>query len=96
MELLLTYDVSTTTPQGRRRLRQVAQICEGYGLRVQKSVFEIVCTDADLIKLTASITGVIDHAHDSIRIYPMHSGAFQTARTMGTATALPHRDPLII
>jgi CRISPR-associated protein Cas2 len=96
MELLLTYDVNTTTPQGRRRLRQVAQICEGYGLRVQKSVFEIVCTDADLIKLTASITSVIDHAYDSIRIYPMHSGAFQTAQTMGTATTLPHRDPLII
>jgi CRISPR-associated protein Cas2 len=96
VELLLTYDVSTTTPEGRRRLRQVAKICEGYGLRVQKSVFEIVCNDADLIKLTASVTSVIDHTHDSIRIYRMQAGAFRAASTIGTAAAVPHRDPLIL
>jgi CRISPR-associated protein Cas2 len=96
VELLLTYDVNTTTPEGRRRLRQVAQICEGYGLRVQKSVFEIVCTDVDLIKLTASIGRTIDHANDSIRIYPMHSGAFRLVKTLGIAAILPHRDPLIL
>ena len=100
----LAGEVSGTTPhirrqhdhEGRRRLRQVAKICEGYGLRVQKSVFEIVCTDADLIKLTASVTGVIDHTHDSIRIYRMQADAFRAATTIGTATTLPHRDPLIL
>lgn len=96
MELLVTYDVSTTTPEGRRRLRQVAQICEGYGLRVQKSVFEVVCTDAELLTLKDSITRVIDHTADSIRIYRMQAGAFRQAATLGTATALPHRDPLIL
>lgn len=96
MELLVTYDVSTITPEGRRRLRQVAQICEGYGLRVQKSVFEVVCTDAELLTLKDSITRVIDHAADSIRIYRMQAGAFQQAATLGIATALPHRDPLIL
>ncbi len=96
MELLVTYDVNTTTPEGRRRLRKVAQLCEGYGLRVQKSVFEVVCTDADLLQLTDSITRVIDYAHDSIRIYRMQTGAFQNAHTLGTAIAIPHRDPLIL
>ena len=56
MELLVTYDVNTTTPEGRRRLRKVAKLCEGYGLRVQKSVFEVVCNDTDLLQLTDSIT----------------------------------------
>jgi CRISPR-associated protein Cas2 len=96
MELLVTYDVNTTTPEGRRRLRKVAQLCEGYGLRVQKSVFEVLCSDADLLRLTDSITHVIDPAHDSIRIYRMQQGAFQNARTLGTASALPHREPLIL
>jgi len=96
VELLVTYDVNTTTPEGRRRLRKVAQLCEGYGLRVQKSVFEVVCNDADLLQLTHSITQVIDQAHDSIRIYRMPQGAFRNARTLGTASALLHRDPLIL
>lgn len=96
MELLITYDVNTTTPEGRRRLRKVAQVCEGYGLRVQKSVFEVVCTDADLLTLTDRISRIIDHQHDSIRIYRMHAGAFQSASSLGTAASLPHRDPLIM
>jgi CRISPR-associated protein Cas1 len=96
VELLVTYDVSTTTPEGRRRLRKVAQLCEGYGLRVQKSVFEVICDDTDLLQLTDRIDRIIDHAHDSIRIYRMQLGAFQNTRTLGTASALPHRDPLIM
>jgi len=96
MELLVTYDVNTTTPEGRRRLRQVAQVCEGYGLRVQKSVFEIVCTDADLLTLKDRITRIIDQANDSICIYKMQSGSFRSAITIGTATALPHSTPLIM
>jgi CRISPR-associated protein Cas2 len=39
LNILITYDVSTVTPQGRKRLRQVAKACEAYGQRVQKSVF---------------------------------------------------------
>ena len=96
MELLVTYDVNTTTPEGRRRLRKVAQLCEGYGLRVQKSVFEVVCSDGDLLQLTDGMTRIIDPAHDSIRIYRMQQGAFGNAGTLGTATAIPHREPLIL
>ena len=40
MVILICYDVSTVTPEGRRRLRKVAQICKDYGQRVQQSVFE--------------------------------------------------------
>jgi len=96
MELLVTYDVNTTTPEGRRRLRQVAQLCEGYGLRVQKSVFEIVCTEPGLLTLLDRIGRIIDSDQDSIRIYRMHAGAFDTVRTLGTAHAMPHRGPLIM
>ena len=40
MLIIVTYDVSTETREGRKRLRRVAKICEGTGQRVQKSVFE--------------------------------------------------------
>lgn len=36
--VVVTYDVSTETAAGRRRLRRVAKACEGYGQRVQKSL----------------------------------------------------------
>jgi CRISPR-associated protein Cas2 len=42
MMVLVSYDVSTTTPKGRRRLRRVATTCLDFGQRVQNSVFECV------------------------------------------------------
>jgi len=38
--IIVTYDVSTETAAGRKRLRRVAKVCESMGQRVQKSVFE--------------------------------------------------------
>ncbi|WP_028478995.1 CRISPR-associated endonuclease Cas2 [Nocardia sp. CNY236] len=96
MELLLTYDVCTTTPAGRRRLRKVAKLCEGYGLRVQNSVFEIVCTEAELLILIDSIHRLIENTEDSIRIYKIPKGSFKSVRAIGTAQVLPHGDPLIL
>ena len=40
MLVIVCYDVSTETQEGRRRLRRVAKACESIGQRVQKSVFE--------------------------------------------------------
>ena len=40
MLVLITYDVNTETPAGRKRLRKVAKRCVDHGQRVQNSVFE--------------------------------------------------------
>ncbi|WP_030461057.1 CRISPR-associated endonuclease Cas2 [Kitasatospora sp. NRRL B-11411] len=96
MDLLLTYDVDTTTPEGRRRLRKVAKLCEGHGLRVQKSVFEIVATDIDLLHLLDDIGKTIDTDIDSIRIYRLPHNGFNDVRTLGTARIQPHREDLVL
>ena len=49
MLIIVTYDVSTETKEGRRRLRRVAKVCESMGQRVQKSVFECQ-VDLELIR----------------------------------------------
>lgn len=95
-DILVTYDVDTTSPEGRRRLRRVAKLCEGYGLRVQKSVFEIVADDKDQLKLLNEIEHIIDSETDSIRLYRLPHDGFNDVHTLGTATVLPHRDDLVI
>ncbi|GAA4850117.1 CRISPR-associated endonuclease Cas2 [Saccharopolyspora rosea] len=95
MELLITYDVDTTTPQGRRRLRRVAKICEGYGIRVQKSVFEVVCSEADWLLLHHRLLDAIDSEHDSIRSYPLPRGTFSAAHHLGHSPSAGHDEPLI-
>ena len=69
MELLVTYDVTTESPAGRRRLRRVAKVCERFGQRVQFSVFEIEVDPAQWTRLRARLEGLIDSKTDSLRFY---------------------------
>jgi len=69
MLVLLTYDVNTETPEGRRRLRQVAKQCVNYGQRVQNSVFECLLDPAQCKLLQAKLIAIIDEEKDSLRFY---------------------------
>ena len=69
MLILITYDVETTTVEGRKRLRQVARECVNYGHRVQNSVFECVLTEAQFIVLREKLKKLIDNSTDSISFY---------------------------
>jgi CRISPR-associated protein Cas2 len=96
MDLLVTYDVETVTPQGQRRLRKVAKICEAYGHRVQKSVFEVVCRETDKVRLVAALQEVIDPAQDSIRIYRLPARALDDVEHLGKPRLIDPRGPLVI
>lgn len=67
--VLVTYDVNTETPEGRKRLRRVAKECVNYGQRVQNSVFECLVDPAQFTKLKHSLCGMIDEEKDSLRFY---------------------------
>lgn len=69
MLVLITYDVSTTSSEGRRRLRQVAKKCTDYGQRVQNSVFECVVDATQFRKLQYDLQKLIDPKEDSLRFY---------------------------
>jgi len=72
MYLVVTYDVSTESRAGRRRLRRVAKICEDYGQRVQLSVFECSVDNMQLDAMTTALKREIDPQQDSLRIYRLH------------------------
>lgn len=69
MMVLITYDVTTESPEGRRRLRRVAKVCQNYGQRVQKSVFECVVDPARWTELRFRLLKEVDLKEDSLRFY---------------------------
>jgi CRISPR-associated protein Cas2 len=69
MWVVVCYDVNTETPQGRRRLRRVAQVCKNYGQRVQKSVFECQVDEMKFEDLRRKLLREIDKDDDSLRLY---------------------------
>jgi CRISPR-associated protein Cas2 len=70
MLVVVTYDVSTVDAKpGARRLRRVAKVCESYGVRVQKSVFECQVGATEWVQLRAKLLREIKLDEDSLRFY---------------------------
>ncbi len=95
MEVLVTYDVSTESAAGRNRLRKVAKICEGFGQRVQKSVFECVLSDAQLVQLEHRLDLTIDAQVDSLRIYRLREPRLRFVRILGRDLSYDIRQPIV-
>lgn len=95
MEILVAYDVSTESSAGRARLRKVAKICEGFGQRVQKSVFECVLSEAQLVQFEHRLRGVIDSDVDSLRLYRLREPRVRFARELGRDLAHDMHEPII-
>jgi CRISPR-associated protein Cas2 len=69
MLVLITYDVSTETDGGKKRLRKVAKTCVNYGQRVQNSVFECLLDPVQLKELQKKLNDIINVEKDSLRYY---------------------------
>ena len=96
MYVVITYDVSTESAEGRRRLRHVAQHCLNYGQRVQKSVFECSVSEEQLFLLREALLDEINSEEDSLRIYRIPEPHGQYIEHHGIGTIKDFEEPLIV
>lgn len=96
MFVLVSYDVSTVTARGRKRLRRIAKTCEDYGVRVQKSVFECLLGDKDWAVLRARLFREFNEREDSLRFYFLDTAAKERIEHHGRGKPLDLKEPLII
>lgn len=96
MQVLVTYDVSTVTVEGRRRLRRVAKVCLDYGQRVQNSVFECLVDPAQLVALRTQLLDLMDLESDSLRIYHLGAGWNRRVEHHGTKVSIDPQGSLIV
>ena len=71
MLVVATYDVDVTQKDGAKRLRHVAKICEKWGIRVQNSVFELLVSQSQFIRVKNELLKTINPETDSIRFYQL-------------------------
>jgi CRISPR-associated protein Cas2 len=96
MMVLVSYDVSTVSTAGRRRLRRVARACGDYGQRVQNSVFECLLDPAQWAELRRRLAAEIDPAEDSLRIYFLGSRWRGRVEHLGAKPAIDPQGPLVV
>lgn len=96
MFILITYDVNITSPEGAKRLRNVAKACLNHGKRVQNSVFECLLTEAQFVSLKNKLEQLIDSEQDSIRFYLLGRNWKHKVETIGKDICLDFTGELII
>ena len=96
MLVLITYDVKTEAPQGRKRLRRIARACKDYGQRVQYSVFECEVSPAQWTELRARLLSEYEEAEDSLRFYFLGSNWKRRIEHCGARPATDFDDVLIM
>jgi CRISPR-associated protein Cas2 len=96
MYVLVTYDVSTETPAGRKRLRQVAKTCLDFGQRVQNFVFELKVDPGQWAECKNRLEGTIDITTDSLRYYYLGRNWEPRVEHCGAKSSVNPDGPLIV
>lgn len=95
MLVLITYDVSTSSYGGEKRLRKVSRACQNYGQRVQNSVFECVVDAAQYTILKNKLVKLIDPTKDSLRFYKLGNNYKNKIEHIGVKETLNIEGPLV-
>lgn len=66
MKYLVAYDIGE-----EKRLRRIARVCEDYGYRLQKSLFECELTDVLFQALWTELRNMINPDEDAILAWPL-------------------------
>lgn len=96
MLVLITYDVSTETSAGKKRLRQIAKQCVNYGQRVQNSVFECKLDAAQYKMLQAKLVQIMDPKEDSLRFYNLGNRYENRIEHFGCKDTYLPDDPILL
>lgn len=96
MFILITYDIGIKHHDGEKRLRNVAKICQNYGVRVQNSVFECIITNLQFEKLKYDLENTINTKYDSIRYYNLGKDGRNKVTHIGNKITINVEDVLII
>lgn len=96
MHTLVTYDVSTKTPAGQKRLRGIAKVCLDYGQRVQNSVFECKVDPGQFVELKHKLLRIMDPEEDSVRFYNLGQNWQHRVEHYGQKRPYDPDEPLIV
>jgi CRISPR-associated protein Cas2 len=93
MFYLICYDIADD-----RRRDRVSRFLEGYGLRIQKSVFECVLTpdQSALLQRRLQTPRYLNPSEDQIRFYPMSPRHRQMVLILGIQPQRQIDDPVFI
>ena len=96
MMVVVSYDVSTITLSGKKRLKKVANTCLNFGIRAQNSVFECIVDPAAWEVLKNELLSVYNAEEDNLRFYYLGANYKRRMESFGKSKNLDIDEPLIL
>ena len=78
MNMIVAYDIAEP-----RRLNKVAKVIKDYGLRVQKSIFEVQVDSRIFAEMKARIEEEIEQSADGVKYFPLCEKCAGTVEIIG-------------
>ncbi len=94
--IVVSYDVSTKTMSGKKRLKKVAEICLNFGIRAQNSVFECVVDPAQWEILKSQLLSIYNEEEDNLRFYYLGANWKKRLENHGKSKNLNIDDTLVL
>lgn len=92
---MLFYVVAYDIPDNRRR-KKVADLLEGYGTRVQYSVFECFLSGVKFKELKKRLKKIFNLSEDSLRFYPLSGHTLSQVEVWGNPPLTKSFDSIIV
>lgn len=94
--VIISYDVSTSDPNGKKRLRKIAKECQNHAQRVQNSVFEADLDYSVFLKLKSKLIDLMDSEKDSLRFYYLGNNWHKRVEHIGAKTSYDPEGVIIL
>ncbi|HON89110.1 MAG TPA: CRISPR-associated endonuclease Cas2 [Spirochaetales bacterium] len=91
MYAIVCYDIADP-----KRLSAIAKICESYGVRLQKSCFQVHMEIDKIKELLATIKNEITPKEDSIICYYVCEDCYRKIETIGINSILVKEDSIFL
>ena len=76
--MIVAYDIAEP-----RRLNKVAKVVKDYGVRVQKSIFEVEVDGRRFAEMKARVEEVIEASEDGVKYFPLCEKCAGTVEIIG-------------
>ena len=76
--MIVAYDIADP-----KRLNKVAKVIMDYGIRVQKSIFEVDVSNHLFLKMKSRIEEIIEPGADGVKYYPLCEKCAGTVEIIG-------------
>jgi CRISPR-associated protein Cas2 len=92
MDMIVAYDIANP-----RRLVRVAKVIKDYGLRVQKSVFEVNLDEKRFAEMKRRVEEVINEDEDGVKYFPLCEKCAGTVEVIGQGVFIdPDAEYLVV